>query len=292
MTWSPGPVVTRRRLGGELRRLREGAGLKLEDVARRLECSPSKISRLENGKGVPRWRDVRDMLEVYEVADGEQRERLESWARTGQAKMWWQAYNDVLPPVMATYVELEWDAARIRAYEAYVVHGLLQTRDYARTVLHNAFGSAMSERSVEKLVDVRMRRQEALTPSHGLSFHCVLDESTLYRVVGSPNILRAQIEHLIAAADADHVDVRVLPFSAGLVPGSREAFAKLDFSEGIDHGLVYVERPGTAGEFLADLTEIADHESWLEGLYAAALSESDSIPLLERAVRRIDASDG
>ena len=70
MTWSPGPVVTRRRLGGELRRLREGLGLKLEDVARSLECSPSKVSRLENGKGVPRWRDVRDMLDVYGVADG------------------------------------------------------------------------------------------------------------------------------------------------------------------------------------------------------------------------------
>ncbi|PVZ09428.1 helix-turn-helix domain-containing protein [Actinomycetospora cinnamomea] len=292
MTWSPGPVVTRRRLGGELKRLREGAGLKLEDVARRLECSPSKISRLENGKGVPRWRDVRDMLEVYGVADDEQRERLESWARNGRAPTWWQAYSDVLPPVMATYVELEWDAANINAYEAYVVHGLLQTREYARAVLRNAYGSTMASHDVEKLVEVRMQRQDALAPSHGLSFHCVLDESTLYRVVGSPDVLRAQIEHLLVVAEAEHVDVRVLPFSAGLVPGSREAFAKLDYSEGIEHGLVYVERPGTAGEFLADPTEIADHETWLNGIYRAALSERESVPLMERAVRRLEASGG
>ncbi|MDD7920908.1 helix-turn-helix domain-containing protein [Actinomycetospora callitridis] len=292
MTRSPGPVVTRRRLGGELKRLREGQGLKLEDVARRLECSPSKISRLENGKGVPRWRDVRDMLDVYAVPNGDQRERLLEWSRTGQQPMWWQAYADVLPSAMGTYVELEWDASRIRAYEPYVLHGLLQTRDYARAVLRSAYSAAMPSEDVEKLVEVRMRRQEALTSDHGLSFHCVLDESTLHRVVGSPAILQAQLEHLLAVAEAEHVDVRVLPFSAGLVRGSRGAFAKLDFSEGIEHGLVYVERPETGGEFLADPAEIADHGRWLEGLYATALSEAESIPLLKRAVRRIDRSDG
>ncbi|GAA4734117.1 helix-turn-helix domain-containing protein [Actinomycetospora chibensis] len=292
MTWSPGPVVTRRRLGGELKRLREGRRLKLEDVARRLECSPSKISRLENGKGVPRWRDVRDMLDVYDVQDAGMRDRLESWARTGQAKMWWRSYSDVMPPAMATYVELEWDAARIQAYEPFVVHGLLQTPDYARVVLRNALGSSAPERTIDKLVEVRMQRQDALKQEHGLSFACVLDESVLNRVVGSVDILKAQLEHLLTAAEAEHVDVRVLPFSAGLVPGSRGAFAKLDYSEGIEHGLVYVERPPVAGEFLADPAEIADHEAWLEGLYAAALSESDSVPLLERAVRRIDTTDG
>ncbi|WP_433032679.1 helix-turn-helix domain-containing protein [Actinomycetospora sp. CA-053990] len=292
MTWSPGPVVTRRRLGGELKRLREARGFKLEDVARQLECSQSKISRLENGKGVPRWRDVRDMLEVYGVPDGDERERLLDWARDGRAKMWWRSYSDVLPPVMATYVELEWDAAKIRAYEAHIVHGLLQTRDYARAVLRNAYGSTTSEQDIEKLVEVRMRRQEALTASHGLSFHCVLDESTLHRVVGSPAILRSQVEHLIAVAQAEHVDVRVLPFSAGLLPGSREAFAKLDYSEGIEDGVVYVERPGMAGEFLTDPSEVSDHETWLDGLYAVALTEGESIPLMERAVRRIDATGG
>ncbi|GAA4876166.1 helix-turn-helix domain-containing protein [Actinomycetospora straminea] len=292
MSQSPGPVVTRRRLGGELKRLREGLGLKLEDVARSLECSPSKISRLENGKGVPRWRDVRDMLEVYRVPEGDERARLLDWAQSGRAPMWWSKYADVMPPVMATYVELEWDAARIQAYEPFVVHGLLQTPDYARVVLRSALGPDAPERAIEKLVEVRMRRQDALKQEHGLSFSCVLDESILNRVVGSPDILRAQLEHLLATAEEEHVDVRVLPFSAGLVPGSRGAFAKLDYSEGIEHGLVYVERPPIAGEFLADPAEIADHEVWLGSLYAAALSEPESIPLLKRAVRRMAASDG
>jgi transcriptional regulator with XRE-family HTH domain len=285
MTWSPGPVVTRRRLGGELRRLRESRGLKLEDVARKLECSPSKISRLENGKGVPRWRDVRDMLDVYGVPQGDHRERLLEWSRTGQRPMWWSAYADVLPPDTATYVELEWDAARIYAYESHIVHGLLQTRDYARAVLTNAWRGSKSEREIERLVDVRMQRQEALTADHGLTFTCVLDESTLYRRAGSADVLRDQLEHLISMADADHVDVRVLPFSAGLVAANLGAFAKLEFTAGIEHGLIYLERPGNS-ELLSDRDDVALHSARMSTLLEVALPERESVPLMERAVER------
>lgn len=286
MTWAPGPVVTRRRLGGELKRLRDRSGLKLEDVARRLECSPSKISRLENGKGIPKSRDVRDMLDVYGIGDGEQRERLLEWSRTGQARMWWSDYADVLPPGFDTYVELEWDAAEIHAYESHVVHGLLQTPDYARGVLSDAWRSSYSADQIERMVEVRLKRQEALTADHGLTFHCVLDESALYRVAGSPEVLRGQIEHLIEMAAADHVDVRILPFTAGLVATSLSSFAKLTFADGLEHGLVYVERPGGA-EFLADASEIALHEARLEMVLGAALTEEASLPLLRRAAKRI-----
>ena len=287
MSQSPGPVVTRRRLGGELRRLREGLGLKLEDVARSLECSQSKISRLENGKGVPRWRDVRDMLEVYRVPEGEERERLLDWARTGRAPMWWSDFSDVLPPDMATYVEYEWDAARIDAYEVHIVHGLLQTRDYARGVLRAAWGDARTEAQIERLVDVRMRRQEALKEEHGLTFRCVLDESTLYRQVVDSAVLSRQIEHLIDVAEVEHVDVRVLPFSAGLLPASRESFSRLCFSTGIEHGLVFVERPGGASEFLADPGDIAVHDRRMAALVEASLPEDQSVPLMKRALRRM-----
>ena len=287
MTWSPGPVVTRRRLGGELKRLRESLGLKLEDVARSLECSPSKISRLENGKGVPRWRDVRDMLDVYRVPEGDERERLLDWARTGRAPMWWSQYADVLAPDTAVYVEYEWDAALIDAYEAHIVHGLLQTRDYARGVLRSAWGQTHTPDQIERLVEVRMRRQEALTADHGLTFRCVLDESTLYRVVSSAEVLARQVEHLIQIAEAEHVDLRVLPFSAGLVPASRESFAKLQFSAGLEQGLVYVERPGTASEFLADPADVAVHDTRWSALMDASLPEDESVPLMKRALRRM-----
>ncbi|MHC1563291.1 helix-turn-helix domain-containing protein [Actinomycetospora sp. C-140] len=282
--------MTRRRLGGELKRLREGLGLKLEDVARSLECSQSKISRLENGKGVPRWRDVRDMLNVYRVPEGDERERLLEWARTGQAKMWWQSYADIIPTGTLTYVELEWDASQIDAFDSHIVHGLLQTRDYARSVLKTSLGDAYGERDFERLTEVRMRRQEALTADHGLYFRCVLDESTLYRVVGSPEIQRAQIEHLIHIAEAEHVEVRIIPFAAGLVPNSAESFAHLRFEAGMGEGIVYVERPGNASEYLSDPDSVRVHREWMAVLVASSLTESDSIPLMKAALDRLRVS--
>jgi transcriptional regulator with XRE-family HTH domain len=289
MTWSPGPVVTRRRLGGELKRLRDLSGLKLEDVARRLECSPSKISRLENGKGIPRTRDVRDMLDAYGVPEGEQRARLLEWARTGQAPMWWREYADVLPPVMATYVELEWDAARICAYESHLVHGLLQTPEYAAAVLDRVWSETRPGRDVARMVDVRLRRQEALRAEHGLMFRCVLDESTLYRVAGTPEVLRGQLQHLVDVAGAEHVDVRVLPFSAGLVAANVGSFAKLEFSAGLESGLVFVESP-SASAFVSDPEEIRPYEQRMADILGKALSEEDSVPLIERAIRRLDGA--
>jgi transcriptional regulator with XRE-family HTH domain len=288
MTWSPGPVVTRRRLGGELKRLREGRRLKLEDVARRLECSPSKISRLENGKGIPRTRDVRDMLDIYKVSDESTRSLLLSWSKTGQARMWWHEYSDVLPPVMATYVELEWDAFRITSYEPHLVHGLLQTREYARAVLRSIYGSTTSDEAIERLVEVRMRRQWALTADHGLTFECVLDESTLHRIVGSPRVQREQVEHLIVMAEAEHVDVRILPFSAGLLPSGRDSFARLEFDDFSD-SMIYIEQPDTAGELVDDPDGVADRSARLAALQSAALAEMDSIPLMKQAAQRIGA---
>jgi transcriptional regulator with XRE-family HTH domain len=283
MTWSPGPVVTRRRLGAELKRLRDRSGLKLEDVARRLECSPSKISRLENGKGIPKSRDVRDMLDVYGIDDAEQRERLLEWAETGKQPMWWSDYADVLPLGLDTYVEYEWDAARICAYESHLVHGLLQTRDYAEAIL-GTWHPSRSQRDLDRMVEVRLRRQEALAEDHGLQFRCVLDESTLYRAVGSPDVLRGQLEHLIDAAAAEHVDLRILPFSAGLVAGNLGPFAKLEFSEGLEEGLVHVEGPDGTTSFADDPMKLAEYEKRMEKILGAALSEKESVPLIKRAI--------
>ena len=285
MTWAPGPVVTRRRLGGELRRLRDGAGLKLDDVALKLECSPSKISRLENGKGIPKWRDVRDMLDVYGLAQGEERTQLLEWAETGRERMWWRDYADVLDPGFDTYVELEWDASSIYAFESRVVHGLLQTPDYARAILRTAWVGQRTASEIDRLVDVRLRRQEALKPAHGLMLHCILDESALYRVVGSREIVRRQIDHLVDLAAEEHIDVRILPFSAGLVLQGLTPFAKLEFATGIEQGMVYFEAP--ASTFVSEAGEVATYDERMSALLAVALKENDSVPLMQYAARRL-----
>ena len=287
MTWAPGPVVTRRRLGGELKRLRLGKGMKLEEVAEKLRCSMSKLSRLENGKGIPKHRDVVDLLDVYEVPAGDERQRLLEWSETGQQSLWWNEFSDVLPPSTEVYLDMEWDAQRVKSYEAHVPHGLLQTREYARAVLAMAWRGRLDDGQVDRLVDVRLRRQEALAPAHGLKLCCVLDESALYRVVGSTGILREQIRFLMTAAEAETVELRILPFSAGLVvSASQGAFAKLEFGENLSESLIYLERPHGESEFFADPSIVSMYDERLDALLRASLPKEESMWLLAQAHRR------
>jgi len=128
------PTVRRRRLALELRRLRESAKLTCEEVAERMECSASKISRVETGRVSVSPRDVRDMLEIYGTSP-DQRDSLVQLARESRQKGWWHAYGDTVQPHFATYLGLESAASEIRIYEVCLIHGLLQTEDYARAVI-------------------------------------------------------------------------------------------------------------------------------------------------------------
>src|ERR1700758_1976260 len=130
-----GPTVRRRRLGTELRKLRESNGYKLEEVAGQLGVAPSTLSRIETGKAPTKSVYLSQMLEQYGVDDPAQRQVLVDMAREGHRKGWWAAYDDVLPSGLGVYVGLEAEASGLRSYEIGVVHGLLQTTDYARAVL-------------------------------------------------------------------------------------------------------------------------------------------------------------
>src|SRR4051812_39233623 len=118
------PTVRRRRLGMELRGLREASGLMIEDVAKHLECSMSRVSRIETGKSVARIRDVRDMLDLYGLVGGNQRDQLLNLAKDAQQRGWWTEYEAVLSAGLDTYIGLEASAASIRSFQTHLVPGL------------------------------------------------------------------------------------------------------------------------------------------------------------------------
>ncbi len=128
------PAVRRKRLGLELRRLREQAGLNCEDVGSQLECSGTRISRIETGRISIRPGDVREMLDIYGVT-GSDVTALIQLAREARRKPWWHAYGRIVPNWLETYIGLETEAARLRDFQPLVVPGLLQTGDYARATL-------------------------------------------------------------------------------------------------------------------------------------------------------------
>ena len=144
MAAAPSPPIRRKRLGSELRRLREQARLTCDDVGRRLDCSGTRISRIETGRISARPGDVREMLEVYGVT-GDEAGYLVQLARDARRKGWWQAYGPVIPPWFESYLSLESEAAGIRQFAPITLPGLAQTEDYARAQLAGAAGSRAAE---------------------------------------------------------------------------------------------------------------------------------------------------
>ena len=249
------PTARRRRLGIELRRLREAADLTIDQVAEALECSDSKVSRIETGRVSATPRDVRDMLALYQV-DDEQRDALVQIAREARQKGWWHEYFDV--PFVPAYVGLEVAAVSVRIYEPLVVPGLLQTVGYARVVLRSVFPKLPAD-ELERRVELRMARQSLLTQDDPMALWVVLDEAVLHRLVSERVVAREQLDRLTDVAALPSVTLQVLPFAAGVHAGVDGPFTILGFDEPADPDVVHLEHAAgleyAAGALFLESTE-------------------------------------
>ncbi len=281
MVRGPSPTVRRRRLASELRRLREAAELTIDEVGEKLECSASKISRIETGHVGVTPRDVRDMLEVYGIEDDE-REALVQLAREARKKGWWHAYNEVFT---GAFVGLESDASSLRAHQALLVPGLLQSEGYTRSVMRAMLPDA-TEAEVERRVAARVTRQKLLTDAHPPEYWAVMDEAVLRRAVGGPDIMRAQLERLVELAALPHVTLQVVPFSAGAHAGLEGPFLILGFPEQADPDVVYVENQKVA-VYLEQPSDVHRYTLMFDHLRAAALKPDDTVLMVERAADRL-----
>jgi hypothetical protein len=240
-----GPTVLRMLLGAHLRRLREAQGVSREDAGWEIRASESKISRMELGRVSFKERDVEDLLTLYGLGDAAERERLLSLARQANTPGWWHRYGDVLPGWFQSYLGLEAAAALIRTYEVQFVPGLLQTRDYARSVVLLGHGRAKAE-EVDRRVDLRMRRQSILDRPAPARLWAVVDEAVLRRPLGSRAVMQAQIEALIEATQRPTVQLQILPFHAGGHSAAGGAFSILRFPDQELPDIVYVEQLASA----------------------------------------------
>ncbi|PJN08706.1 transcriptional regulator [Streptomyces sp. CB01635] len=266
------PTVRRRRLGQELRRLRELKGMTAEEVAERLLVSQSKISRLENGRRSISQRDVRDLCGVYEVEDHRIVDSLMQMAKDSRQQGWWHSFGDI---PYSVYIGLETDAASLRVYDPQVVPGLLQTRAYAETLITGALPET-TPTDIDKRVQVRVRRQERIVaPDNPLRLWTVLDESALRRVVGSRTVMREQLEHLVEQSQLPHVTVQVIPFDMGAHPGLNGQYAILEFPDAADSSVVYIEGV-TSDLYLEKANDVQKYSVMYEHLRAQALNVEQS----------------
>jgi transcriptional regulator with XRE-family HTH domain len=272
------PMVRRRRLAAELRSIRESRGKSGDAVAAALKWSPSKVSRYELARTGLKPHEVEKLLDYYEVT-GSRRAHLLELARDAARKGWWEDFSDELSTDFQQYIGFEQEASSIANWHVEVVPGLLQTQAYARHIIGN-YGviEPVAPGLVERLVRIRMQRQQVLTREPPVQLSVVLDESSLRRRIGDEQVMYGQLSHLVALTDQPNVTIRILPLDAQhMVLGP--AFVIFHFGSFGDT----VPQDVVASEQLKNVFTVEDEqETHLHGLVFQSLVSASLDPAASR----------
>ncbi|TDC15937.1 helix-turn-helix domain-containing protein [Kribbella albertanoniae] len=274
-------------LGSHLRKLREDAGISRGDAGWAIRGSESKISRLELGRVGFKVRDVDDLLTLYKVDDEVERDRLLSLARQANDPGWWQRYDDLTPNWFHSYLGLEMAADLIRAFELQFIPGLLQTPEYARAVIAlGRLDEPLPRAEQDRLVTLRMRRQEVLTRQRPARLWAVIDEAVLHRPIGGKTVLRNQLEFLIEQARRHNVTVQIIPFGKGGYTATGGAFTLLRFNEAELNDIVYIEHL-TSAVYLDKREDLDAYIVTMDALSIAAAQPRATEELIRAAIDAI-----
>ncbi|MFI9599579.1 helix-turn-helix domain-containing protein [Streptomyces sp. NPDC052043] len=270
------PTVLRMILGRRLQDMRLAAGASLEDAAKALRVKSLTIRRLEKAEVALKPLYVEKLLETF----GAGRQEIEEFvdlAEQANEPGWWHSYRDAVPSWFTAYVSLETGAKYLRTYEPQYVTGLLQTPDYARAVLRGGLPNG-SEEELARRVELRLRRQSLLEREDAPLLWVVMEEAVLHRAVGSPGVMREQIERLLDVSELPHVSLDIVPFSAGAHVGACAPFTYFRFEEPELPDIVYSELL-SASVYLDQRADVVAH---LEAHSRMALltSSQDSRALL------------
>jgi len=233
-------------LGKRLRDLRQAAGKSLEDAAKCLGVSVLAIRRIEQGQVKWKLPYIKLLLEEYGVRDEEARIFV-TLATEANQPGWWYRYRDVLPDWFRAFVSLEEEASLMRAYEPHYIPGLLQTEEYARTVLR---AGLRDQQEIERRVELRMERKRRLIQPNGPDFWVVMDETVLRRPVVSAKVMRDQIDHLLEVLPMPNINLQVVPFALYVPEGMYGPFQIFRFPFKELQDIVYVET--VLGAFYVD----------------------------------------
>lgn len=268
------PTVRQRELGMRLRDLRTGHGLTVEEVAEKLLCSATKISRAETAARRPTLRDVRDLCALYNVGPEETAELMEL-AREARQQGWWTQYNDLK---ISQLIGLEQEATAITCFAMFFVPALLQTEDYAAAMIKGV-APRIHPDILRQRVEARMRRQQLLEQPKPPRYRALLDVAALHRQVGGMAIMNAQLDKILQLVQEEKATVQVIPFDVGAYGAVDSNFTFMEFGESPLPGIVFVE--GLESQlYLEKPAELARYAESLEQLRDTALTPRDSIKFI------------
>ena len=271
------PMVRRRRLAAELRGIREGKGKSGDAVAAALKWSPSKISRYERARTGLRPQEVARLLDYYQIT-GPRRELLLTLAKDAAQKGWWEEYSDSLSEGYQQFIGFEHEATSMSIWHVDVVTGLLQTEDYARSIIGGySRVEPMAPRMIERMVQVRMRRQQILN-REDLQLSVVLDESVLRRRIGTDSVMYDQFQRLAAESERPNLTLRILPLGATHTVFG-ESFVIFGFGADSDQMLQDIV---STEQLLSSHTLEGERETYLHRIAFQMLSDAALDPVASR----------
>ncbi|MFD9960460.1 helix-turn-helix domain-containing protein [Amycolatopsis sp. NPDC058986] len=269
-----GISVRQRRVSAQLRMLRLERGLTCKDVADALDCSESKISRMETGVRGLYADEVSAILGFLKVP-AQIRHELVALVRDGEERNWHEIHGK-LPPNWKELMQFETDAVSIRNYEPLLFPGLAQVPDYSRAIIRGVH-PRLTDAEIDALVATRMSRQVIFSRRPAPNIHFIVDETVLTRPVCAAEIRRAQLRNLLSLSERKSTVVQVVPFTAPAYPGLDGSFAILDFDSASP--VTYMNSPGTSS-FLEDDAEIERVKLAWQDIHAVALSPDESMRLV------------
>ncbi|GIH89995.1 helix-turn-helix domain-containing protein [Planobispora siamensis] len=275
------PTLRRRQLAARLRELRLQTGMNIEDVANRLLCSTTKISRLETAQRGVSLRDVRDLCQIYGVAEQAKIDELMQMAREAkQLGLREESGIASAESQVRTYIDLETTAASIVEFQTSFLPGLMQTGDYARALMRGML-PRMTQDVLESRVESRLKRQELLLRNDAPQYWAVIDEAALHRKLGDNQIMRRQFERIAEVSELPNVTIQVIPFEAGSYMGLDNSFVLFRFPDQAIPDTVYIESL-ISNTYHEKASDTDPYREAIEHLRATALNPRESVALISR----------
>ncbi|WP_432907053.1 helix-turn-helix domain-containing protein [Micromonospora matsumotoense] len=275
------PTVQAWELGIRLRERREELGMTAVAAGRASGITQAYVSGVEAGRVKLPADRLAQLVKIYELDPAEAAE-LEELRVAAMRRAWWHQYSQLFPAEFLRFLGYEAGAEQIRSYHNELLHGLLQTEEYARAVIRGG-NTYVRLTEMERRVGVRMARQGRLTTAPQLRLSTVIAEGALRQQVGGPAVMRAQLEHLatLMTKRPEHIGIRVMPFSAGAHPALGGPFQILSFPSARLPELVWQEVL-TSSDIIDQSSRVADYVVTFAEAQERALNSEDSLALIRR----------